>query len=187
MPLTANSSLRGFALLVVAAAALAGVATRVATARLGAGEAPFAGIQTIDLKPGQSLGGAVFDGIADDDVSSVRLKANGCGDPIFASPILLTAVEIPEAADRAYLKDPRYRSIDVYDGGVRREFSHVRRLIARALLETYNSPAGYYVRFYAPSACEIADADFVKWAGEIMTLASRPGAAGEAGVRGDVP
>ena len=185
MPLTANSSLRGLAFLIVAAAALAGVATRVATARLGAAQAPFAGIQSIDLKPGQTLAGAVFDGIADDDISSVRLKANGCDEPIFASPILLTAVEIPQAADRAYLKDPRYRSLDVYDGAVRRGFSHVRRLIARALLETYNSQAGYYVRFYAPSNCEIADADFVKWAGEIMRLASRPGAAEEAGARAD--
>jgi hypothetical protein len=185
LPLTANSSLRALAFLVVAAAALAGVATRVATARFGAAQTPFAGIQTIDLKPGQSLAGAVFDGIADDDVSSVRLKASGCGEHVFASPILLTAVEIPQAADRAYLKDPHYRSLDVYNGRVRDGFSHVRRLIARAFLETYNSEAGYYVRFYAPSNCEIPDDDFVKWAGEIMRLASRPGAAGEAGARAD--
>jgi hypothetical protein len=146
--LTAN--LRVFAFVVIAGAALAGIAARVAIVRLGAPEITFAGIESIDRKVGQPLADATFDGIAEEAIASVRLSAKGCGDPIFAAPILLTAVEIPQSADRAYLKDPRYRSVDVYDGEVRRDFSHIRRLIARALLETYNSEPAITSAFIRP-------------------------------------
>ena len=129
---------------------------------------------------GRSIGDATLDGLEDRDALSLRLRPRQCSDPVFAVPLLLTNVAIPDIADRAYRTNSGYRTVDVYKGRVLGEFSYFSRLIARSLLETYDAPAGYYVRFYAPANCEIRSKSFVQWADTILMLGSRAGRTPEA-------
>jgi hypothetical protein len=168
-----TSQLTGFraaAFVLVALSALTGVVSRVATAR---SDAPaFAGVGSLGLSPGQPFGRGVFDGIADDEVPSVRLKASQCGEPVYATPLELKSVAQVDLADRAYLSHSGYGATNVYRGEVHPTFSHIARILARNPLTPYK--LDYFVRFYAPSGCAIDDRAYVEWAGMILALGTAP-------------
>lgn len=160
---------RAAAFVVVALAALAGVMSRMATARPDEGS--FAGVEALSLSPGQPFGSATFDGIAREDVPSVRLRTIHCGEPIFAAPMQLRAVAEVDLADRAYLGRPGYDATNVYRDEVRKTFSHLARVLARSPLTPFR--LDYFVRFYAPSNCAIDDHDYVEWAQRILALGTK--------------
>ena len=137
-------------------------------------ETPFRGIEALDFSLGQPIGDAKFDEIVDDSPAGLRLRRDQCGDPIFAVPMLLTAATITQVADRVYKKSPAYLSTDVYRGQIHKEFSHLSRLIARGLLETYNLEGGYFVRFYAPADCHVENTSYIQWAEAILKAGFEP-------------
>jgi hypothetical protein len=158
------AALRAATFVVVALAASIGVILRVASG--GPRGSWFPGVESLNFSPGQPLGSATFDGIADKGVRTVRLEAKQCGKPIYAAPLRLRAVAEVEVADRAYLGRPGYGVTNVYEGQVRQSFSHLARALARNPLTP--GASDYYIRFYAPSDCAIDDRDYVEWAGKIL-------------------
>lgn len=160
---------RAAAFAVVALATAAGLISRIATAGPDAGS--FAGVESLDLSPGQPLGSATFDGIAREDVASVRLRTTKCGEPIYAAPLQLRAVAEVDLADRAYLGRPGYDATNVYRGQVRKTFSHLARVLSRSPLTPFR--LDYFVRFYAPAGCVIDDQAYVEWAGGILALGTK--------------
>ncbi len=142
--------------------------------------APFAGVESLNLAPGQQFGGATFDGIAGgEDIPSIRLKTAQCGEPIYAAPLPLRAVAAVELADREYLSHPGYAVRDVFHGQVRPAFSYFARVLARNPLTS--TRVDYFIRFYAPSGCAIDDRAYVEWAGMILA----PGTASPPTGQGD--
>ena len=135
---------------------------------------PFelAEIQDLNRFAGQSIGGAILDGLEEKDIVSIRLRPGQCNEPVFAVPIPLTSVVVPDLADRAYGNIPGYTIINVYNGRVRGEFSRLPRLLARGLLGIHKVGAAVFVRFYAPTNCEIQNESFVRWADTILKLES---------------
>lgn len=154
------------AFVLVVLAVLVGLTLRMTTGRSGA--ASFAGVESLNLSPGQPFGHATFEGIDTEDVSSLRLKTKQCGEPIYAAALKLRSVAEVELADRAYLDHPGYRSTNVYRGQVRQTFSHLARVLARNPLTPYR--LDYFVRFYAPSDCIIDDRAYVEWAEMILSM-----------------
>jgi hypothetical protein len=171
--LTAKLGLRAVSLILLAAAAVAGLGIRIAHLNVADAAAPFAGIQSLDLSEGQSVGNARFEGITQNDFPSLQLRLTGCSEPVYAMPLQLTAVSIPADADQVYAGFPHYASTDVYRGQVRQNFSHLSRVIARGFVDTYNLETGYYVRFYAPTDCGIREDDFVELTRAILKLRPR--------------
>jgi hypothetical protein len=157
-----------FALAVVAA--LTGLASRIAGS--GATTAAFAGVESLDLSSGQPFGGGTFDGAVNEGIASVRLKVKPCAEPIFAAPIELKAVASVELADSAYLRRPGYATTNVYHGRVRKTFSHFDRVLARNPLTPYS--LDYFIRFYTPADCVVADETYIDWADRILALATKP-------------
>ena len=43
-----------------------------------------------------------------------------------------------------------------------REFSHLSKLIVHGILAIYSIDKGFFVRFYAPTNCDIADGSYVR-------------------------
>lgn len=90
-----NGSLAGFraaAFVLVALAVLTGLISRIVTDQSDA--ATFAGVEALNLSPGQPLGRATFDGIVSQSVPSVRLKTKQCAEPIYAAPLRLRSVAV---------------------------------------------------------------------------------------------
>jgi hypothetical protein len=160
------AGLRAVAFVLVALAVLVGLISRITTVRSDA--ALFAGVESLNLSPGQPFGRATFDGIARDLVLSVRLRTKQCEEPIYAAPLQLRSVAEPELADHAYLSHPGYGETNVYRGQVRRTFSHLARVLSRNPLTPYR--LDYFVRFYAPSDCVIDDRAYVEWADMILAM-----------------
>jgi hypothetical protein len=160
------AGLRAVAFVLVALAVLIGLISRMTTGRSDAGA--FAGVESLNLAPGQPFGSATFDGIAIEDVPSVRLKARQCDQPIYATPLQLRSVAEAELADRAYLGRPGYSATNVYRGQVHQTFSHFARVLARNPLTPYR--LDYFVRFYAPSDCVVDDHAYVEWAAMILAM-----------------
>jgi len=160
------AGLRAVAFLLVALAVLIGLISRITTVRLDA--ALFAGVESLNLSPGQPFGRATFDGIASESVLSVRLRTKQCDEPIYAAPLQLRSVAEVELADRAYLGRPGYGEINVYRSQVRQTFSHLARVLARNPLTPYR--LDYFVRFYAPSDCVLDDRAYVEWADMILAM-----------------
>ena len=71
-------------------------------------------------------------------------------------------VAIPELADRDYRRRPHYTHVEVYNRQLRREFSHLSKLIVHGILAIYSIDKGFFVRFYAPTNCDIADGSYVR-------------------------
>jgi hypothetical protein len=160
------AGLRAAAFVLVALAVLMGLISRITIGRSNA--ASFAGVQSLDLTPGQPIGSATFDGIASEDVPSVRLVTRQCDAPIYATPLKLRSVAEADLADRVYLGRPGYGATNVYRGQVRQSFSHLARVLARNPLTPYR--LDYFVRFYAPSSCVIDDQAYIEWAGAIPAM-----------------
>ena len=177
--MTFRPELRTLAFIMIGLAAIVGLTTRIVIANARGPRVQFAGIQNLGLRAGQSIGNATFDGVEENDVPGVRLRTRQCNEPIFAVPILLIAVAVPEVSDRAYGSIPGYGKKDVYSGQVHGELSRFSKLFKRSFLETYNVGASYFVRFYAPANCEIANETYVRWADAILTPGSRSAPAGE--------
>jgi hypothetical protein len=175
--LTSKPIPRIVAFIVIAAAVLAGLASRVVFPNPRAGGIWFAGIASMDLRVGQALGDGTFDGVEQEPIPALRLRTKLCSEPVFAVPLRLSAVAITQVADASYLRLGGYRSTDVYSANVRKNFSHLDRLLARAMLETAD---GFFVRFYAPSHCEIGDDAYVAMANAILNFGSIPEKAAEA-------
>ncbi len=154
------TGLRVIAFVLVALAVSLGLISRIATVRSGA--ASFPGVEALSLSPGQPFGHATFDGIAAEDVPSIRLKTAQCNEPVYAAPMKLRSVADVELADRAYLDHQGYRSTNVYRGQVRQTFSHLARVLARNPFAPYR--LDYFVRFYAPADCAIDDQAYIEWA-----------------------
>ena len=182
--MSAKLDRRAAALSVVVAAVVLGFVSRVATTAWGRPPELFVGLDTLDFIPGRSLGGGYILGVADRGAPALLINADQCPKPVVAVPILLTAVAVVEVADRAYGGPQGYLSRDVYAGRAYGEFGHVARLIARSFLETYNQENGYFVRFYTPANCHLADANYIAWADAVMTLGSAPA---ETGYHGATP
>jgi hypothetical protein len=91
------AGLRTVAFVVVALAALSGLISRMTKVR---SEASFAGVESLNLSPGQPFGSATFDGIAGKRIATIRLRTKQCGEPIYAAPLQLRAVSEVELADR---------------------------------------------------------------------------------------
>ena len=162
-----SAKFRATAFVSVALAVLAGLTLRMTTARPD--EASFfAGVESLNLSPGQPFGRATFDGIDTEDISSVRLRANECDKPVYAAPLRLRSVAEVELADRVYLDHRGYASTNVYRGQVRQTFSHLARVLARNPLTPYR--LDYFVRFYAPSGCAIDTQAYIEWAEMILTM-----------------
>jgi hypothetical protein len=164
--------LRTVAFAAVALAAIVGLATRIVIANSGGPPVQFAGTKSLDLRVGQSFGDATFDGVDENDALRLRLKQ--CNDYVFAVPILLTNIAIPELADRDYGRRPHYTHVEVYNGQLRREFSRLPKLIAHGILKRYNIDKGFFVQFYAPTDCDIPDGSYVRWANLILKPDSEP-------------
>jgi hypothetical protein len=158
--------LRAVAFVLVALAVLMGLISRIATVQ--SRDVSFAGVESLNLSPGQPFGRATFDGIVVKSIPSVRLKTEQCGEPIYAAPLQLRSVAEVELADRAYLDHPGYGATNVYRGQVRQTFSHLARVLARNPLTPYR--LDYFVRFYTPSDCAIDDRAYVEWAGMILDM-----------------
>ena len=171
------AGLRAVALVVVALAALMGLVTRIAAVQSPV--ASFAGVESLNLSPGQPFGRATFDGIASEDVPSVRLRTKQCGEPIYAAPLRIRAVAEVELADRAYLDRPGYGVTNVYRGQVHQTFSHFARILARNPLTPYS--LDYFIRFYAPSDCLIDDQTYVEWAAMILAVGTTSSRSGQGG------
>ncbi|RBP13741.1 hypothetical protein DFR50_1113 [Roseiarcus fermentans] len=169
--------LRATAFATIGLAVILGVTTRVVALKPFGPAAEASAAPIAALRVGQSLGDAAIEGVPDDDQPGIRIRAAHCAEPIFAAPLLLTAVAIPRLVDNAYGTRSGYQKLDVYRGEIRNEFSRLSRLLARSLAGSYNSPDGFYVRFYTPKSCSISDRDFADWAGRIVSAAS----AGERG------
>jgi hypothetical protein len=122
------AGLRAAAFVLVALAVLMGLISRITIGRSNA--ASFAGVQSLDLTPGQPIGSATFDGIVVEYVPTVRLVTKQCDAPIYATPLKLRSVAEADLADRAYL-GPGYGATNVYRGQVRLTFSHLARVLAR--------------------------------------------------------
>ena len=160
------AALRAIAFVLVALAVSMGLISRLATVRSGV--ASFAGVGSLKLSPGQPFGRATFDGIATENIPSVRLRTKQCDEPIYAAPLQLRSVAEVELADRAYLDHPGYGATNVYRGQVRQTFSHLARVLARNPLTPYR--LDYFVRFYAPSDCAIDNQAYMEWAGMILDM-----------------
>ena len=158
------AGLRAIAFVLVASAVSLGLISRIATVRSAA--ASFAGIESLNLSPGQPFGRATFDGIAVEDVPSIRLRTKQCIEPIYAAPMKLRSVADVELADRAYLDHRGYGSTNVYRGQMRQTFSHFARVLARNPLTPYR--LDYFIRFYVPSDCAIDDQAYIEWAEMIL-------------------
>ena len=170
--MTPSQTSRAAAFTVVALSVLAGLASRIALARSSADAPAFAGVESLNLDPGQRFGDGAFDGAVNEGVASVRLKSPACAGPVYAAPIELKAVAFVELADRAYLAHPGYTTTNVYRGRMRPTFSHFERVLARNPLIPYG--VDYFVRFYTPPGCAIGDRAYVEWANLILDLAIRP-------------
>ena len=116
------AGLRAAAFVLVALAVLMGLISRITIGRSNA--ASFAGVQSLDLTPGQPIGSATFDGIVVEYVPTVRLVTRQCDAPIYATPLKLRSVAEADLADRSYL-GPGYGATNVYRGQVRQTFSHL--------------------------------------------------------------
>ena len=168
------AELRAIAFVLVAVAVLVGLISRIATGPSGG--ASFAGVESLNLSPGQPFGRATFDGIAAEDVPSIRLRTKQCGEPIYAAPLKLRSVADVELADRAYLDHRGYGSTNVYRGQVRRTFSHLARVLARNPLTPYR--LDYFIRFYVPSDCAIDDHAYIEWAEMILAMGTASSGSG---------
>jgi hypothetical protein len=144
-----------------------GYASRVAVATLHAPVALNIG-KLSELRLGQPIGEATFDGFEESVENGLRLRMTQCHGPVFALPLSLTAVTGAEIADRAYGKLYGYGKADVYQGKAYRGFSRFRRLIARSLVEYYHSDSNFFVRFYAPIDCNLPDDAYVTCAKSIL-------------------
>ena len=169
------AGLRAIAFVLVALAVLTGLILRIATVRPGV--ASFAGVESLNLSPGQPFGRATFDGIAAEDVPSIRLRTKQCDEPIYAAPLQLRSVADVELADRAYLDHRGYGSTNVYRGQVRQTFSHLARVLARNPLTPYK--LDYFIRFYAPSDCAIDDQAYIEWADMILAMGTASSGSGQ--------
>lgn len=169
------AGLRAIAFVLVALAVLTGLISRTTTVRSGA--ASFAGVKSLNLSPGQPFGGATFDGIAAEDVPSIRLRTKQCDEPIYAAPLQLRSVADVELADRAYLDHRGYGSTNVYRGQVRQTFSHLARVLARNPLMPYQ--LDYFIRFYVPSDCAIDDQTYIEWADKILAMGTASPGSGQ--------
>lgn len=158
--------LRAVAFVVVALAVAVGLISRMTIP--GPDAAWFAGVETLNLSPGQPFGRATFDGIDSESVPTVRLRSKQCDKPIYATPLPLRSVAEVELADRTYLDRPGYGATNVYRGQVRQTFSHFARVLARNPLTPHGLE--YFVRFYAPSDCVIDDHAYVEWADMILAM-----------------
>jgi hypothetical protein len=165
--LIARLDVRALAFVAVALACVGGVASRVVLATLHP-PVPLIIGKLSELRLGQSIGEATFDGFDDSVENATRLRLMQCHGPVFALPLALTAVTVAEIADRAYGKLDGYRKADVYQGKVYRDFSRFRRLITRSLVEYYYSESGFSVRFYAPADCNLPDAAYVACAKSLL-------------------
>jgi hypothetical protein len=170
-------SLRAIALLLVAGSSLAGLAFRISAIDSGQGHAQFPGLQGLNLRLGQPLGDAIFDGLTEESPAGLRLKLKQCEEPVIAAPMLLTAVAGCQVADRAYRTSPAILSTDVYHGRIRKGFTHFSRLIARGILDAYNGDDRYFVRFYAAEDCHVENAAYLDWAEAILSPGSKAGRA----------
>ena len=157
---------------VVALAAVVGLVSRLSIAATSAETAMFVGVQALNASAGRPFGRGTFDGTVDEGVPGVRLRAERCGEPIYATPIELKAVAFVEAADHGYLSHPGYSTTNVYHGRVRQTFSHLARVFARNPLTPYN--LDYFIRFYVPPNCAIDDQAYVDWANRILDLTIKP-------------
>ena len=162
---------RTLAFILISLAAVVGLAARIVIADRGP-PVRLAAIQDLNRFAGQSIGGATLDGLEEKDIVSIRLRSGQCNDPVFAVPIPLTSVVVPDLADRAYGNIPGYTISNVYNGRVRGEFSRLPRLLARGLHGIHNVGASVFVRFYAPTICKIQNESFVMWADAILKLES---------------
>lgn len=169
--MTAKTPRRTFVLTVIIAACLLGVASRIVMAT----EHRIAHVIAVEteLRVGQPLGDAVYDGVYDDGPSNFRLLWKGCDDPIVAVPMPLYFVGAPDVADRAFGRLAGYISTDVYRGKIRTNFSYFDRLIARNPFQA----AGFFVRFYASSACAVDTDAYGKLASAVLNVV--PGSSGE--------
>lgn len=171
------AGLRAVAFVLVALAAMMGLITRIEAVQSPV--ASFAGVESLNLSPGQPFGRATFDGIAREDVPGVRLRTKQCGEPIYAAPLQLKSVAEVEIADRAYLDRPGYGVTNVYRGQVHQTFSHFARILARNPLTPYR--LDYFIRFYAPSDCVIDDQAYVEWAEMILAMGTTSPRSGQGG------
>jgi hypothetical protein len=161
-------ALRVVALLVVAGASVAGLTFRIAMVDSGESRGSFSGLLSLNLRLGQPIGDAIFDGIAEYGIPGLRLRLKQCEEPIFAVPLTLTSATGASLADRGYRKPAAYLSTDVYRGQIRKDFSHFSRLIAY-LSESPNFDGGYFfVRFSAPTNCHVESEAYIGWAGTIL-------------------
>lgn len=175
--------IRTLAFILVGLAAITGLALRIVMANSHAPSVPFAGIESMDLAVGHPIADATFDGLNEDQISAVRLRLKQCRNPVFAAPMLLNAVAVPEIADQIYRK-PTYDRVDVYKGKLYRGFSRLSRIVSLIFLDSYNSQAGFFVRFYSPADCNIRRDSYIAWADLILKLGSKSEHAEETGRTG---
>lgn len=162
--MSARTPPRAFVLIVIIAACLLGVASRLVTAAEHVTSRVIAMEQ--ELRVGQPLGDAIYDGVYDAGPSNFRLRWKGCDDPVVAVPMPLYFVGAPDVADQAFGRLPGYSSIDVYHGRIRTNFSYFERLKARNPFQA----AGFFVRFYVSPACAIETGAYVKMASAVLNV-----------------
>jgi hypothetical protein len=167
-------AVRLIAAFAISASLLSGAATRLLIQPREPAAVEFAGLAAAaTLRPGQLVGAAVFERVANATILALQLRSKGCGDPVFALPISLVDVAAVEVADAGYLSGG-YHSVDVYRGKVRQTFSHFDRLIARSMLNIFHIGDGHFVRLYAPRDCDIANGDLESTALAILKLGMTP-------------
>jgi hypothetical protein len=180
--LNASPNLRVAAFCVIATAALVGVATRLSKMTTVTAEPAAFELKSLDLRVGEPIGNAAFDGVRNTEPPGVRLRVPGCIDSVFVVPIEILSPTAPQIADNTYSQMPYYRSTDVYGGRIRKDFSHLSKvasyLAARVFVDARNVDINYFLRVYAPSGCDIEPAAYLAWAAAILKLASAIGPAG---------
>jgi hypothetical protein len=155
----------------VIAASLVGLASRLVKINV-----PVVEFQSPELRLGEAIGDATFDGIVENGPFGVRLRLTQCSDVVYGVPIAILHVATPQIANRAYGRSPLYRSTDVYRGQIREEFSYFSRLssfFAARFLNPDSVDISFFVRFYSPSDCDIGRSTYVLWAGAILKLESQ--------------
>jgi hypothetical protein len=159
---------------VVVVAVLVGVAKRLK--HESAGAPVNVNPKATELRIGDAIGEAVFEGVVEAPLPGFRLRLARCSGAVFILVVPLASGSAPQVLDQIY-GHPPYRSTDVYGGQIREEFSQVSKwasyIAARVRASWSRKQTGQeevFVRAYAPSDCNVGQVAYLEWADAVLRL-----------------